>query len=179
MLAPIYIVLFICYEVEQYIHVLFTVHFCPLAPTATYWKGAAASLVMITSAYLLHMFCACVVCIHVCCLLYVACSCVACRLCCVTRNTFSVCEVDMALLSVNQLTCGVYMVSRVECCVDIVLADSAHCVLVVMVGCSVFLTRSACSCRMEWEKKICWIDWNRLCLGWLVWRSWCWECIVM
>ena len=35
---------------------------------------------------------------------------------------------DMALLSVSQLTCGTCMVHRVEYCVDIVLADSAHCV---------------------------------------------------
>ena len=44
-----------------------------------------------------------------------------------------------------------YMVSRVEYCVGIVLADSAHCVSVVLVGCSMFLTRVASSCRMERE----------------------------
>ena len=42
-----------------------------------------------------------------------------------------------------------YMVSRVEYCVAIVLADSAHCVSVVLVRCSMFLTRVASSCRME------------------------------
>ena len=31
-----------------------------------------------------------------------------------------------------------YMVSRVEYCVDIVFADSAHCVSVVLVGCAFF-----------------------------------------
>ena len=41
---------------------------------------------------------------------------------------FSTLEVDMALLSVSQLTCGSCIVHRVEYCVDIVLADSAHCV---------------------------------------------------
>ena len=48
-----------------------------------------------------------------------------------------------------------YMVSRVEYCVAIVLADSAHCVSVVLVGCSMFLTRVASSCSVEWEKRVC------------------------
>ena len=55
-----------------------------------------------------------------------------------TRSTLSTLEVDMALLSVSRLTCGTYMVSRVEYCVDIVFADSAHCVSVVLVGCACF-----------------------------------------
>ena len=51
--------------------------------------------------------------------------------CCVTRSTLPILEVDMALLSVSWLT--LYMVSRVEYySVDIVFADSAHCVSVVL-----------------------------------------------
>ena len=44
----------------------------------------------------------------------------------------------MALLSVSRLMCVWYMVSRVDYCVDIVFADSAHCVSVVLVGCTCF-----------------------------------------
>ena len=66
---------------------------------------------------------------------------------CDQEHTFTL-EVDMALLSVSRLTCGTCMVSRVEYCVDIVFADSAHCVSVVG-GLCMFLTRVASSCRME------------------------------
>ena len=55
-----------------------------------------------------------------------------------TRSTLSTLEVDMALLSVSQLTCGSWSLECMEYCVDIVFADSAHCVSVVLVGCACF-----------------------------------------
>ena len=48
-----------------------------------------------------------------------------------SRSTLSTLEVDMALLSVSRLMCGTW---GKEYCVDVVLADSAHCVSVVLVG---------------------------------------------
>ena len=75
----------------------------------------------------MHIICVVHVCVY--CLLYVVCTlhvCVA--VCCVTRSTHSTLDIDMALLSVSQLTCGTCMVHRIEYCVDIVLTDSAHCV---------------------------------------------------
>ena len=63
------------------------------------------------------------------CCVYPACLCG--KVCCVTRSTLSILEVDMALLSVSRLTCGSWSLDW-----NIVFADSAHCVLVVLVGCA-------------------------------------------
>ena len=83
---------------------------------------------MICSNHLcsVHVLCVCVLFVITCCV-YPACLCG--RVCCVTRSTLS--TLDMALLSVSRLTCGTW---GVECCVDIVFADSAHCVSAVLVG---------------------------------------------
>ena len=111
------------------------------------------SLVVISSAYHLcsvHVLCVCV--LFVICCVYPACLCGS--VLCDQEHTFPPLRYDMALLSVSRLTCGTWSL-RVEYCVAIVLADSAHCVSVVLVGCSMFLTRVASSCRMEWEKRVC------------------------
>ena len=107
-------------------------HFSVIVPSTS-----AVHVVVIASAYHLcsvHVLCVCVLFVTTCCV-YPACLCG--RVCCVTRSTLSTLEVDMALLSVSPLTCGT-RVSRVEYCVDIVFADSAHCVSVVLVGCACF-----------------------------------------
>ena len=90
---------------------------------------------VIASAYHLcsvHVLCVCVLFVVTCCV-YPACLCG--RVCCVTRSTLSTLEVDMALLSVSRLTCGTW---SLEWNIVIVIADLAHCVSVVLVGCSCF-----------------------------------------
>ena len=82
-----------------------------------------------------HVLCVCVLFVITCCV-YPVCLCG--RVCCVTRSTLFTLEVDMALLSVSRLKGGIYMVSGVEYCVDVVFTDSAHCVSVVLVGCACF-----------------------------------------
>ena len=52
-----------------------------------------------------HVLCVCVLLVITCCV-FPACLCG--RVCCVTRSTLSTLEVDMALLSVSQLTCGTW-----------------------------------------------------------------------
>ena len=90
---------------------------------------------VIASAYHLcsvHVLCVCVLFVVTCCV-YPACLCG--RVCCATRSTLSTLEVDMALLSVSRLTCGTW---SLEWNIVIVIADLAHCVSVVLVGCSCF-----------------------------------------
>ena len=126
------------------------VHFAPsyvLLPTLKEccWVAGGDTIVHINCVLCMCCVCVCVLFVITCCV-YPAC--LRGRVCCVTRSTLSTLEVDMALLSVSWLMCVWYMVSRVDYCVDIVFADSAHCVSVV-VGLCMFLARVASSYSIE------------------------------
>ena len=84
----------------------------------------------------MHVLCVSVV-VVICCV-YPACLCGRVHVLCDQEHTFSTLETYGPVVSESADVW--YMVCRVEYCVDIVLADSAHCVSVVLVVCSMFLT---------------------------------------
>ena len=138
-----------------------TVNFAP-SYSATHWMVDFGSLVVIASAY--HfVFCACAVCMCDVCY-YVVCTlhvCVA--MCCVTRTLFHPWGRHGPVVSESVDVW--YMVSRVKYC-DVVLADSAHCGSVVLVGCSMFLTRELL--HAGWcERRGCKVHWSRADSVWV------------